>query len=396
MSKTKLASAIGLACVCSSSFAQEEVGIDLGAFELVPTLTTTVGFNDNVTQSRANEEEIDSWFSIVVPKFTLVNNFGLNSLRFGYQLSRGDYFSSSADDYTDHLLFAAVDYELNSRHRIKSSIDFEDGHDGRGTAFSRGAGAELSSPDEFKESEVDFTYSYGALSAQARLDLNVNYRDLDYKIDTDSYMARDRSKSTVGGTFYYNIGSATDLLFETTLSNVEYKFLPEGTATRDSIETSYLVGAQWQSTASTSGYAKIGYQNKDFDAAGRTSFSGLKWQAGIVWEPIDRTSFILDSQNEARETNGDGDFIRRKDISLRWRHAWLQRLRTEAGVAVGDDSYEGSGRTDDITDLNFAVIYEFRRWLTLNLGYTYSERDSNQDVIDFDQNIYRLTAKVTL
>ena len=43
-----------------------------------------------------------------------------------------------------------------------------------------------------------------------------------------------------------------------------------------------------------------------------------------------------------------------------------------------------------------AVIYEFRRWLTFNLGYTYSERDSNRDVIDYDQNIYRLTAKVTL
>ncbi|MDO6559180.1 outer membrane beta-barrel protein [Paraglaciecola chathamensis] len=395
MSKTKLASAIGMACVCASSFAQE-VGIDLGAFELVPTLSTTVGFNDNVTQSRGNEQEIDSWFSVVTPRFTLVNNFGLNSLRFGYELSRGDYFSSSADDYTDHLLFASLDYELNSRHRIKSSIDFEDGHDDRGTAFSRGSGSELTAPDEYKESDVDFTYSYGALSAQARFDLNLNYRDLDYKIDTDEYKARDRSKSTVGGTFYYNIGAATDLLFETSLTDVEYSFTQDGSATRDSIETRYLLGAQWQSTASTSGYAKIGYQDKDFDAAGRESFAGTTWQAGIVWEPLERTTFILDSQNEARETNGDGDFIRRKDLSLQWRHEWLQRLRTQAGIAVGTDDYEGSGRTDDIQDLNFAVIYEFRRWLTFNLGYTYSERDSNQDVIDYDQNIYRLTAKVTL
>lgn len=396
MSKTKLASAIGMACVCTSSFAQEEVGIDLGAFELVPTLTTTVGFNDNVTQSRGSDEEIDSWFSVVTPRFTLVNNFGLNSLRFGYQLSRGDYFSSSADDYTDHLLFASLDYELNSRHRIKSSIDFEDGHDDRGTAFSRGSGIELTAPDEYKESDVDFTYSYGALSAQARFDLNINYRDLDYKIDTDEYKARDRSKSTVGGTFYYNIGAATDLLFETSLTDVEYSFTQDGSATRDSLETSYLVGAQWQSTASTSGYAKIGYQDKDFDAAGRENFAGTTWQAGIVWEPLERATFILDSQNEARETNGDGDFIRRKDLSLQWRHEWLQRLRTETGVAVGTDDYEGSGRSDDIQELNLAVIYEFRRWLTFNLGYTYSERDSNQDVIDYDQNIYRLTAKVTL
>ena len=226
MSKTKLASAIGMACVCSSSFAQE-VGIDLGAFELVPTLTTTVGFNDNVTRSRGDDEEIDSWFSVVVPKFTLVNNFGLNSLRFGYQLSRGDFFSSAADNYTDHLIFASLDYELNSRHRIKTSIDFEDGHDDRGESFSRGRGNELDSPDEFKESEVDFTYSYGALSAQARLDLNLNYRDLDYKIDTDEYKTRDRTKSTVGGIFYYNIGAATDLLFETSLTDVEYAFVPD-------------------------------------------------------------------------------------------------------------------------------------------------------------------------
>tara|TARA_R110001583_G_scaffold89585_1_gene230923 strand:+ start:248 stop:1435 length:1188 start_codon:yes stop_codon:yes gene_type:complete len=395
MSKTKLANAIGMACVCSSSFAQE-VGIDLGAFELVPTLTTTVGFNDNVTRSRGDDEEIDSWFSVVTPRFSLVNNFGLNSLRLGYQLSRGDYFSSSADDFTDHLLFASLDYELNSRHRIESSINFDDGHDDRGDAFSRGRGNELSSPDEYKESEVDFTYSYGAMSAQARLDLNLNYRDLDYKIDSDEYKARDRSKSSIGGTFYYNVGAATDLTFDAEITDVEYSFLPDGSASRDSIETSYLIGAQWKSTASTSGYAKIGYQDKDFDAAGRNSFSGSTWQAGIVWEPLERATFILDTQNEARETNGDGDFIRNKDISLRWRHQWLQRFRTEAGVTFGSDDYEGSGRSDDIYELNLAVNYEFRRWLTFNLGYTYSERESNQDVINFDGNIYRLTAKVTL
>ena len=394
MSKTKLATAIGMACVCTSSFAQEEVGIDLGAFELVPTLTTTAGFNDNVT--RSNDEGIDSWFSTIVPRFTLVNNFGLNSLRFGYQLSRGDYFSSSADDYTDHLLFASLDYELNSRHRIKSSIDFEDGHDDRGESFSLGRGAELSSPDEFKESEIDFTYSYGALSAQARFDLNLNYRDKDYKIDTDEYKLRDRSKSTVGGTFYYNIGAATDLLFETTITDVEYAFSTSDASSLDSVQTAYLIGAQWQSTASTSGYAKIGYQDKKFDASSREDFSGTTWQAGIVWEPLDRSTFILDTRNQARETNGDGNFIRNKDVSLSWRHEWLQRLRTQAGVAFGTDDYEGSGRTDDIQELNLAVIYEFRRWLTFNLGYTYSERDSNRDVINYDQNIYRLTAKVTL
>ncbi|MBJ2135095.1 outer membrane beta-barrel protein [Paraglaciecola chathamensis] len=396
MSKTKLATAIGMACVCSSSFAQEEVGIDLGAFELVPTLTTTVGFNDNVTRSRGDDEEIDSWFSAITPRFTLVNNFGLNSLRFGYQLTRGDYFSSSADDYTDHLLFASLDYELNSRHRTKTSINFEDGHDDRGEAFSRGRGNELDSPDEFKESEVDFTYSYGALSALARLDVNLNYRDLDYKIDTNEYKARDRSKSSIGGTFYYKVGPVTDLTFDAEIADVKYSFLSDGATTFDSIETSYLIGARWQSTASTSGYAKIGYQNKNFDAASRNSFSGLKWEGGIVWEPLERATFILDTQNEARETNGDGDFIRRKDISLRWRHEWLQRLRTDAGVTVGNDDYEGSGRKDDISELNLAVTYEFRRWLTFNLGYTYSERDSNQNVIDYDGNIYRLTAKVTL
>ncbi|WP_041713400.1 outer membrane beta-barrel protein [Paraglaciecola sp. T6c] len=394
MSKTKLASAIGMACVCSSSFAQEEVGIDLGAFELVPTLTTTVGFNDNVT--RSNEEGIDSWFSTVTPRFTLVNDFGLNSLRLGYQLSRGDYFSSSADDYTDHLLFASLDYELNSRNRIKAGVNFEDGHDDRGEAFSLGNGNELNSPDEFRESEADFTYSYGALSAKARLDLNVNYRDLDYKLGTTEYLIRDRTKSTVAGTFYYNIGAATDLLFETSITDVEYDFATSDANSLDSIETSYLIGAQWQSTASTSGFAKIGYQDKDFDASGRENFSGTTWEAGVIWEPLERATFILDTDNSARETNGDGNFIRSKDVSLQWRHEWLQRLRTQAGVSVGTDDYEGSGRTDDVTDWNFAVIYEFQRWLTFNLGYTYSERDSNRDIIDYDQNIFRLTARATL
>jgi hypothetical protein len=396
MSKIKFATTTGLLCFCSTAFSQEDVGIDLGIFELVPTLNANLGFNDNV--SRSNDNKVDSWFSITQPKLELVNKFGHSSVRLGYQLSKGDYFSSSADDYTDHLLFASLNYELNSRNRLKAVVEYEDGHDARGSVYSIGAVNNLSSPDEYKQEEIDLIYSYGVLSAQARLDLNLNYRNLDYKLNTVDYLIRDREYRTADATFFYDIGSATELLIEARIKEIAYEYLPVGDASLDSVESSVLLGAKWESSASTTGYAKFGYQEKDFDDQARDSFSGVKWQAGIIWQPYQRATFELDTQDETRETDGEGNFIRRKEVALQWRHQWLERLNSRASVAFGNDAYEGdaSDRKDEVSEVNLALIYQFKRWLSFDVGYTYSERDSNKQTIDYDQNLYTLTANVSL
>lgn len=393
----KLAFASGALLFHTSLVAQEEAGsIDLGGFELFPSLTVTHASDGNVTRSATGE--IDSWKRIVSPEAVLLNDFNGNLFQLGYRLERGDYFSSAQDNYTDHFVSGLVDYEMNSRHRAKITAEYEDGHDDRGTAFSIGTGNVLETPDEYKALDGELVYSYGALTADARLDFILGYRDLDYDRTEEIYLARDRDFVTVGGIFYYQVAPATDMVIDVSQTEVTYDYVIDGDETRDSTNSSILVGLEWETTAATSGFAKIGYQEKEFDSALREKFSGFDWELGVTWQPVDRSTIEFSTSSDSDETNGEGNFIQRRSYGAQWRHQWLDRVSTSASFAFVDDTYEGSvnAREDDITLLRASVEYEFRRWLTFELAYQYDERESNQEIIDYDRNLISIGIKATL
>jgi hypothetical protein len=396
MNLKKLVLASSILFFNSATFAQDGGLIDIGGFDLIPNVDITHAFDDNIT--RVGTGEIDSWKRILSPEAILRNNFGTNTLQFGYKLERGDFFSSSQDNYTDHFLSALLDYEFNSRHRATTNFQYADGHDDRGTSFSTGSSNTLATPDRYTQLDGGILYSYGALTAGSRIDLNFDYSDLDYDGIEDSFLARDRKNLTVGGNFYYQIAPATELVVDYSRNDVTYDFTAVGNETLDSTNSSLLVGVKWASTAATSGFAKFGYQEKDFDSAEREKFDGFDWAIGISWQPIERSTVEFSTQNNTNETNGEGNFIKQKSYNASWSHVWLDRVSSRMSVSLLSDVYEQSVtlREDDLTQLNMSINYQLKRWLSLEAAYLYDERDSNVATIDYDRNSLSLGVNITL
>ena len=138
-----LLSAVAI-CVASSVAAQEQGRIEAGRFDIIPSLNTSMSYVDNVARATDDQAKIYSWRSVLSPEIIAATEVDGNPVQFGYRLERGTYFSSSADDYTDHFIEALTDYELNSRHTINAVLRYEDGHEDRGTGFSLGGGKWLS------------------------------------------------------------------------------------------------------------------------------------------------------------------------------------------------------------------------------------------------------------
>lgn len=394
---------IGLVMAAASASAQQfedAATLPFGGFDVTPSVDVGLRFNDNVT--RAATEEISSWSRIVSPQVSMVSSLGASQLDFGYRLRNESFFSSQDDNYTDHFLTAGVDLELNARNRIDARLNYEDGHEARGTGFSIGAQAGLTEPDQYKQSELDVRYSYGAFNAQGRIDFNLNIRELNYDLNSIAYRARDRKYSSIGSTFYYRVGATTDATFDVEFTEVNYKFASDPTNPLDSSDSSYLVGLKWEASAQTSGFAKVGYQQKDFDSSLREDFSGFDWAAGVLWEPVNYASVELITRADTNETNGEGNFIRGRTHAIVWRHEWLERVRSSVGITWDNDRYEGqlidgfSIRSDDLLTFNASVYYQFRRWLNFEVGYKFDERDSNRAGIDFDRNQFIFNALITL
>lgn len=395
MYKKSLIIATGL-LVSLFSFAQTPASIDMGGFDLYPSLDSTFGHDDNLL--RSDDSEVESWMSVISPELILVNSYGLNEFQVGYRLERGDYFSSQADDYTDHLLNASANLEFDVRNRLEILAIYMDDHDERGTNFTIGRGSSIETPDQFKQSRIDATYSYGAPTATGRLDLRVGYSSVDYDINTDLYRTRDRKTNTLAGTFFYNFLPATDLTLDVIYNDIDYEFALDSTAPLDSEEVRMLVGVEWDTTAKTSGYVKIGHRRKEFDNGDRADFSGLDWLIGVTWNPRTYSTLDFTTFTTTNETNGEGDFIDRQTYQLTWDHKWQDRVSTSFEVTFSEDEYTGanSTRIDDNTTISFFVNYTARRYLMFNAGYTFDQRDSNQNVIDFSRNVVSVGLTLTL
>lgn len=379
---------------------EDASSLDFGGFDFTPTIDIGLHYDDNLTKTSDNQ--IDSWSRVISPEFNLQSSYGANQVNFGYRLRNEDYFSSENDNYTDHFFIADVDLEFDARNRLQIALQFEDGHDERGSSFSIGSGRDLSEPDQYKQSEFDVLYKYGAFNSDGSIEINYNLRDLDYDIGTPRYLARDRQISRLGGVFTYRIGATTDITFDIRQSEVDYKYDLNSLNTLDSTIREYLIGLQWEATAKTSGFVKVGYEQKDFDSDLREDFGDFDWKAGVLWEPTEYASLELVTGADTDETNGEGNFILGRTHSLEWRHEWLERLRSKASINVNNNRYEGnllngfSVRSDDNISFDAAVYYQFRRWLNFEVAYRYSERDSNRDLIDFDRNQVFINALITL
>ncbi|MCW8090407.1 outer membrane beta-barrel protein [Alteromonas sp. ASW11-130] len=380
-------------------FTQEDGRIQLGNFDLIPELNSQLSYIDNVTYASDGEESISSWRSIVAPELNAITRFSTHELGLAYRIERGDYFDSDADNYTDHLIRLYGDFEFGSRHRFDAIATYEDGHDERGRRYSNGNARSLTEVDTWNNSGIDGVYSFGALSARGRLDLKAGYSSLDYDKGIGTYLFRDRDYTDIGAAFAYKIGGHARAVIEIGTTDISYDNAADPSNPLDSVEQSVMAGVTWRASATTKGFAKAGYKEKDFDSALREDFSGAEWEVGVKWSPLTYSHFELATSTDTRETTSDADFIETRDYRATWNHEWVERFSTKTAFVYFQDEYVGpptAERTDDVTRVDLSADYQFRRWLLFGIFYQFSNRDSDREDVTFDRNVYGISARVTL
>ena len=398
--RTKSIIAMSVICATPTLYAQEAGRIQAGQFDLIPSFSSSMAYVDNVANARDNQSKIYSWRTTLSPELIAATEIDGNPVQVGYRLERGVYFSSSNDDYTDHFVEASGDFELNSRHRVSALAQYEDGHEDRGTGFSIGSGLEITTPDTYKSTNLYGEYSYGAATTDGMVMFKARRQTLDYDRTEDAYIIRDRAKNMVGAEFGYQIGSATNMVVDVTKTFIKYDEQLD-LVTRDNDETRILVGVVWESTAATTGFAKVGYKEKDFDNEARGTFYGTDWEVGIDWQPVSYSTVRISTSADTFETNGEGDFIRGQNYSVRWNHDWLERVSTSFSVTQQNDEYVFNeldivNRDDELMNYSASLNYQARRWLKFSTLYQYTDRDSNRDTIGYDKSEIGVTVEVTL
>ncbi|CSI44747.1 Capsular polysaccharide synthesis enzyme CpsB [Vibrio cholerae] len=101
----------------------------------------------------------------------------------------------------------------------------------------------------------------------------------------------------------------------------------------------------------------------------------------------------LVTNRRSTDSDGDGDAIDAATYQVNWSHNWNTQWTTEAALTRLEEDYTASNRDDETTNASLRASYDFRRWLTFELGVGRERKDSNIDSLSYSQNVYYLSVQ---
>ncbi len=371
--------------------APQPAAMNVGGLSLVPFVELEEKFDSNILYSETNEKS--STITTISPTAQLGLQKGVNVYGIQAAIQAGFYASSSDDNYVDAQTQASVHQEFTRRNVLDLQAQYNRAHDYRGTGYTQGIATIINEPDRYHTLGFGGDYTYGSTDAIGRIKLSAAYTDKVYDNHRNLTEARDRSNTDLGATFYYQIQPKTALLFELKQTIIDYTL---SAVTLDSTETRYYVGGEWEITAITTGNARAGWLQKNFDSANRKDFSGFSWVIGGSWTPIKRSEFTLQTSGKTDETNGVGDYIDSKSVTAGWNHEWSSRVSSNLTGFVVKNVYTPSTQKEGLVAASLGVTYNMRRWLNFSAKYGHSRRLSNRAGQDFKKNEISLAVLITL
>jgi polysaccharide biosynthesis protein VpsM len=354
---------------------------------LTPYFGLAAGHDDNVLLTHTNQRS--STLYIASPGFRIDARSPGLVYQGSYQAQIGRYVDSKDDDYVDHATHNQLDLAFGRRSFLRLGYDFIRSHDARGSTDR----AISTSPDKYQLISPSATYAFGAPGAQGRVELYLTDGYKTYENNRLTTRLSDRDTRDVGSAFYWRVMPKTYLVLDVRGTDVHYRAHDSNLSSE---ERRYLVGVTWDATAATSGTFKAGRLKKEFDDPSIPSFSGTSWEGTITWAPRSYSTFDFYTARTTNEATGLGNFILSDIYGVSWNHAWNSVVSTGLNVRRQRDEYQGFNRTDDLTVLGLKAGYRFRRWLTLGAEYVYTRRDSNQNIFEYDKNLYLLTATASM
>ncbi len=364
-------------------------GIRVGALKAYPGIDLSIGHDDNLTLRSTNLAS--SPVVIIAPYVVLEGRSGPHVFDFRYRGVTARYSDSPDDDYNNNAFQANGRLQFGVRNDVTLRFDLKYGSDPRGSTDRTITDA----PDRYHDMALFGRYGYGARGAKGRLEFDAEYGQRRYTNNPLAAAGSDVDRTGFGAAFFWRVQPKTRLLLEGRYRDYDYV---DPANTLDSDEQVLYVGAQWDATAKTSGFAKYGRSWKNFSSAAQQDGSTSSWDVGIRWSPRTFSVFDLSALQRFDESTGVGDAIVERRTGIAWTHAWNSRLSHTLSYAHIRSKYLGGGsdRRDDTDAMGVKLQYQFRRWLRFGAEYTHTERDSNDPEYSYRRNVIFFTVNASL
>lgn len=366
-------------------------GLRVGAFRLVPSLTVSAEYTDNVILA-PRETESDFTYTIT-PGLALEYQRPPTSLSVGYRADILRYLDRDEFDTVHHTVLASARTEVARRLKLSLADQFR-----RTTDFVGQPVPELAERVARLENALKADVEYAVAE---RFGVGLGYQSflVDYRAGA-AFDELDRQDHVGAVSLFYQIFPRTSLFVEYGYQIVRYD-IGAVADTRDSEAHRGQVGVRGDLTAKTTLQFKTGAEFKDFDDRTQPDSETFVVEGEAIYryrEPSQLRVFVRRANLESTAT-GTNTYVATYG-GLELQHAlgrqWLVTVVALGGVADYPEptTVGAQERVDRFYAAGLGIRYQFRPWLGLEVGYQIQVRNSN--IADFDFTENRVRAGMTL
>lgn len=362
------------------------LGIRTGAFLMLPQLDLGVEFNDNIYATQTNEQ--DDTIFIANPSVAFESQWSVHRLNLFGGVTTRTFMDADDDNVVDWRVGADGQIDINRDMFITGRLFAGEETEPR---FAGNGPAALVEPIEFSYTEAGATFVRNV--NRIRASIGADFRNYDYE---DGFLPgpvnfdqdfRDHDALDITGRLDYAVSPDTALFVSATSRTRDYDM--DTPLDRDSEGWRYLVGANFDITATIRGEVGVGYSSTSYDQAALTDTDGLAVTGRIEWFPTQLTTVTLDGLRDTVDSDiGGASAIERTAVGVRVDHELRRDIILNGQAGYEQDQYEVVDRDDDRTQFGAGAEWYVNRVLIAGAQYTRREQEStgvNRDR-DFDVN----------
>jgi len=363
----------------------DPLGIRAGAFRIYPSLRVSEAYNDNVFAVDDNTD--DDLITTIAPTIRAESTFSRHRLGFAAGADVGIHLNEEDEDYQDFFVSTDGRLDITRQNFFDGELQFTRGHDARDDPEDEDDRDEVQKFNRYG-SELSFTQLFN------RFNLRVTGRAVRTAYEEADEADRDRwSYDALLRTGYF-ISPRINAFVEGRY-NIEKRDRDEdfGGVERDSQGWGASVGAEVDLTNLIVGEFSVGYRQQSFEEDAFDDQNGIGYGVDLTWTPTLLTTVRLGGGGDFRPTSSSGSGAEsnfRSTADLGIDHELLRNVILSADAGYTRDDFTDPDRIDDTIDLGAGASYLINRNFSIDAGYVYTKRWSDESDEEFDRNVIRV------
>ncbi len=352
----------------------QAIGGRVGTFRVLPELALIGSYTDNANFDEDDEEA--DYIATVRPTVELQSDWSRHALgaEIGAEFAR--FADQTDENYDDFFLNGDALLDISRQTQLRGDAGFELGHEGADEANNDGV-------EEFAAIDGGL-----ALSHQLnRVTLTVGGDAERIVFDDDDQSDEDRYEYNATLRAAYDVSPRLDVFTEGRYNVLRYDELQDGTnddQDSDGYEARFGVGLDL--TSVLFGEAFAGYRVQQFEEDDSEE-SGISFGVDMNWNITQLTSIGFTGTRDfeaSDQVDANSNFQTEVGVSIA--HELLRNMVLVGQASYTNSDFRGDNRQDDIYRLGAEATYWINRNASVNAGYDFSQRDSNEDGEDFVAN----------